>query len=763
MRGWSRGKIARTVWFFVRGVFALVGIAVLPAAADTFGGSSIPRNAEIELPFEAHGLEAGPNGTILVLSDETRDIAVVGADGALVFQSTLAGDPVWITRQPPSTARGDIVILTKEATRRIAALHLELGPNGTLDQRVYPLFADDENQVPPSELRAIILPNALPLAGGGRFGGPPPMLFWGPGVGTSMLTDLQNRFAFGRLFGMGPDLLFDLGVTDEFERPQLLMMDAASQGLSVLNPFDLSIQDRVRFAGFEANSAKDFDYVTVPVEPSVNNLTGVGYRTVLADRVANQLSVLGLERDDFGVRVGAPSTLPLDDIARAGRLFVAATPNLSTIFVGSSGSRDVMAVKWLRGVFDTSADRTQRLEFETPFRDLVTLNQGASVSETFFAGLSSDGRFVRFWTTAELLDAGGRVAETSQPDPRQEYGDCVDQSLTLNPGEIASAQRALTLLGFSVGGIDGVVGENTRAALTEFQKVRGIPITGEVDCKTRSALSDADPSSVGVEFDAGVVAAFETYMKEAAGLSSARRLLTMGVSHQNPSHRCFGLNSMPPEALWPNAVRFAHILRKLEERYELDIQIVSGYRSPSYNTCVRASPESPNLQFLEFDIRLENAETYLKSALRIREALEDLEARNEASFITSSLLQGYSVEVKPELGAFHAQITSYPDTERGCRFARDDLNEMAEVLKDGPLSGRLLSVLRSGAAEREEGGAYVVTIDLHGDRSAAVEASQIVQALSAKTVDRSTGGDAYVVLGDRLRVTPSCNAVRVIP
>jgi N-acetylmuramidase/Putative peptidoglycan binding domain len=57
--------------------------------------------------------------------------------------------------------------------------------------------------------------------------------------------------------------------------------------------------------------------------------------------------------------------------------------------------------------------------------------------------------------------------------------------------EIRSAQLRLTFLGFDPHGVDGVVGERTRAAVIAFQKQQGLSVTGELDDETKQALQAA--------------------------------------------------------------------------------------------------------------------------------------------------------------------------------------------------------------------------------------------------------------------------------
>ena len=45
---------------------------------------------------------------------------------------------------------------------------------------------------------------------------------------------------------------------------------------------------------------------------------------------------------------------------------------------------------------------------------------------------------------------------------------------------IKTAQTLLSDLGFDIGGIDGATGPKTQDAIREFQKINGMPETGEI-------------------------------------------------------------------------------------------------------------------------------------------------------------------------------------------------------------------------------------------------------------------------------------------
>lgn len=57
--------------------------------------------------------------------------------------------------------------------------------------------------------------------------------------------------------------------------------------------------------------------------------------------------------------------------------------------------------------------------------------------------------------------------------------------------QLRAAQLFLTFAGFHPGPVDGVMGSQTRAALTDFQSGNGLDPTGEVDDETLAALREA--------------------------------------------------------------------------------------------------------------------------------------------------------------------------------------------------------------------------------------------------------------------------------
>ena len=65
--------------------------------------------------------------------------------------------------------------------------------------------------------------------------------------------------------------------------------------------------------------------------------------------------------------------------------------------------------------------------------------------------------------------------------------------------DIKKVQETLRDKGFDPGPIDGVMGSQTRAAISQFQKSENLPVTGHLDGETAGKLG-VEPESVGGDF-----------------------------------------------------------------------------------------------------------------------------------------------------------------------------------------------------------------------------------------------------------------------
>lgn len=73
----------------------------------------------------------------------------------------------------------------------------------------------------------------------------------------------------------------------------------------------------------------------------------------------------------------------------------------------------------------------------------------------------------------------------------------VPSGQTLSPEMVANVQGELKRLGYDIARVDGVWGESTRQALTEFQRDRDLAVTGRIDRGTLAALEAGGVTQTG--------------------------------------------------------------------------------------------------------------------------------------------------------------------------------------------------------------------------------------------------------------------------
>jgi Putative peptidoglycan binding domain. len=89
--------------------------------------------------------------------------------------------------------------------------------------------------------------------------------------------------------------------------------------------------------------------------------------------------------------------------------------------------------------------------------------------------------------TQHLMEASGEVKP--RPRPADPIGDLIRSSLG-GDRAVLDAQRALAKLGYNVTP-DGLWGPQTRQAIEQFERDRGLPVAGELTEKMRSLLAAA--------------------------------------------------------------------------------------------------------------------------------------------------------------------------------------------------------------------------------------------------------------------------------
>ncbi len=127
---------------------------------------------------------------------------------------------------------------------------------------------------------------------------------------------------------------------------------------------------------------------------------------------------------------------------------------------------------------------------------------------------------------------------------------------------ILEAQVALARAAISSGSIDGLVGNQTRAALRAFQNQRQLPVTGELDASTRSVLRLETPILTNYLVTSNDLAGLQPLSPSWLGKSQQSALnhetlleLVAEKSHANPSL----LRRLNPKINWTNLTDGASI------------------------------------------------------------------------------------------------------------------------------------------------------------------------------------------------------------
>lgn len=694
-----------------------------------------------DLPYPAERIyPAGPEMILATSAEASSAMLIDARDGRIVGDIALDGRlrAAAAFVAPDSQAFG-----TKEGSPATVALLVEPAPGRLLLKRFH---ATLESGFAPAPLPDLELPLQmedagvafLPFGRGGDAGGA--LVVWdrAPLLGGEYIFVWDAKMQPVGVKDYPGDMI-PIGSSD-----WMLGLHLETSRASVLEVLSGSRDDNVLVEGLRSNSAETLD-IFVP-----NLLYGGTGDALAANGSTRQLLAL-TARAGLPPLLDPPIQIALDALPTdsAGRIkpWVAADRALSLILVGADGTDQVQIMRRIGGGVATLGTVSLGIKVA----DAIALHGPAPTDPERFALLVEGGRVIAVVKSAAFetqLTAIVEAGQTEGPQP---------SPVVLNPSDIAQIQRVLAAFGYSVGVIDGLSGQRTAAAVRAFQLDNGLEANGLLDDSTLERLNAAlNDTGVRTSQEA-VLREYADYLNEVAGAGDlSARVMTLGVSQERPDHPCFGLNEVPPRVLWPNSVKFAALLRRLENELGRGVQVVSGYRTPAYNRCIAGNPRSGHQQFSAFDIRLADSGTFAESNQRLLAALERLRQAGFATFKVEPTVEA-SVHVETLLGEWQAVIASYSIDARGCGFASDDVDEFAELLSGTELTGREILVTRTVIS-----GHYAVSVDLNNDAAAARAASALIRKVSSLSRDRRTGSDSFVQQNSDWFLDPDCAHVRVI-
>ncbi|WP_284163242.1 peptidoglycan-binding domain-containing protein [Frigidibacter sp. SD6-1] len=713
-----------------------VGLVVSVASAGAFAPPSwFSGSVTIDLPFEASSLVSGPDGTALILGAGGELALIDIATARIVGASELKGQPVAVATGSRMRTEARIAVVTRAADGGLALSALSLGargPIGTIALKI------DERLAQAIAPGAIVVGADEDRAAGGRR-----LLLWdrAPGSPIQYFSLLKPGGYVAVPVKDIPRALAPIGAGR-----LMLGIHPESDLLSIVDPAQGDLIDLVSVDGLSYKAPESLA-LFAPMAPE-----GGSGSVVIANAESGILTIVtvgGLSRP----RLDLPLQLTLPEPFRApgARPALAADHDAQFILAGIEGARELRVVQRLKGALNFG----DTLVLDAPLRALTAVSPPSGAGEDAFLFLSGDGRSLTISDIASLLQRA-RSGVTFQPQV------AAAPNVPLEAGslsalatiEVMRLQRALGGLGYKIGAIDGRGGPLTETALRAFQLDQGLEPTGKLDPETATALQAALSASGGQTANARVLDAFDRTTDAALGEDfDSGRLLAMGPTQTNVDHPCFGLNDVPPETLWPNAVKFANLLRRIEGELGQPVEVVAGYQNEALTRCLGVGAHPLHGAFQAFDIRLAaEADGGVK---KLSDSLQGLAARGLATF--DMRVEGGFVHVGTEIGRNLALVASYPAGARSCEAAKADVDEFARLLAGGDLAGREIFVARLA-----DNDIYAVAVDTNSDQRAAEAASRAIAAVAPQSSDRKTGADSYVIRNRDLFFDPACTRIAVI-
>jgi hypothetical protein len=435
----------------------------------------------------------------------------------------------------------------------------------------------------------------------------------------------------------------------------LLVVDASGKTKELLPPKEINMVFGVATPGialglnsrsgvaslFDLSDGKEYWNLSIP-ELSVRNKNSLSFFTsgiskeisagiVLVNAENSSLVTMLVQRGYDEPTVSDPVRISMAEFKAWSELqkspLVLADLETSTIVVSSSGSNKAIVLRRVnRGI-----EMLGELSLDVKVGSAAFVYEGTRNLVSGVAFLDERGSSLQVSPFVEKTEARKKTdlmdLDSDKSDDIKNESPFTFRSTKseneLSPDEVRNLQRTLATFGYSVGNIDGVFGVLTSYAVKNFQLDKDIPTTGTVDEQTVGSLN-SEVKKIGLDDPdkQAYIEEFRKFVQRKVGDVNVTKLLELGNSHSNPKSRCFGLNDLPPRALWANVLPFAKILAKLETDYHLDVMVISGYRNSVYGRCAsRGDEDGTHANFMGFDLRLRDA---ARGDVQIWNALNEL-------------------------------------------------------------------------------------------------------------------------------------------
>lgn len=691
---------------------------------------------KVDLPYSLTNIAPGHDKIIYAISsDEQRLLAIDGETGRVNAQEKLDKVPVAIATAPGGRKFSDIALICEDRTGKQYLYRFTLSDSRTEFNKgrqysIPYLFATpavgfhELNLVKKSELGVVIWEANKDAAS------------------DTFVYQLDEEIS--KVVSLGNRSSIFSGISGD---PSILGVDVNSGRVSIIDILSGYSSDTLLDTSIQSSGKGDTVYfapVSTDKEPAA---------VVIAEESSSRLTVVDVRKPDISARSISSLlvNLPIHIGLPVGYgSYVTATTDLNLILVSKKNSQILASFRRYKG----SLERMLDIPIDFPPKAITILGQSGGNHPPTLVYLSRDGRSLQGENLAYLLYKSRRsdVANNTALEPLgvQLKPVSIDH---LTESEVTYLQRSLSGLGYAVGAIDGKPGERTKAALRTFQLDRNIAPTLTLTDETIVAL-DRELKSLPLELPDDFKKRYVDFVKKSLGHEPTYDLLTLGEEGEDPSSQCFGLNTLPPESLWPNSIRAQRVLFMLQD-VGLKFKVTSAYRTPSFEVCRGIDAFSGHTEFAAFDLQPAEQQISKDSGSILFEAVQELV---EAGTVTVEMKQfENTLHLAPVPGKWHSVISSYGLNSEGCQQAQEDIVEFSRILAGTIAKGRELSILRSG-----QEGHYTVTVDTHSNREDAEAISNLIRQLSPQSADEITGRDSFVYGGGGWRSDPVCLQTVVI-